>query len=122
MSNVRALMLLIAAVFYLLIVSLGVFLLWLAFQVSVRARLSFIRGNDRKPLPNADLISGNFSAMAVTAGVATLLLAAAIPALGLRLGTWHIYLAFIAGIIGVWRQLLFMSYHRKRKSLNQDVK
>ena len=114
-------MLFLVAVFYLMFVGLGVFLLWLAFQVSVRGRLSFIRGNDRKPLPNAELISRNFSAMAATAGVATLLLAAAIPIFSLSLGTWHIYMAFIAGIIGVWRQLLFMSYHRKRKSLNQNV-
>ena len=111
-------MLFLAAVLYLVLVGLGVFLLWLAFQVSVRGRLTFIRGNDRKPLHNAELISRNFSVMAATAGIATLFLTAAIPIFSLRLGTWHIYMAFIAGIIGVWRQLLFMSYYRKRKSLS----
>ena len=108
----------VAAIFYLVLICLGLSLLWLAFQVNFRARLSLIRGNDRKPLPNAELISGNFSVMAATAGVTTLLLVAAIPVLGLRFGTWHIYLAFIAGIFGVWRQVLFFNYQRKRNSLN----
>ena len=111
-------MIFVAAIFYLVLICFGLFLLWLAFQVSFRGRLSLIRGNDRKPLPDAELISGNFSAMAAIAGVATLILVVGIPVLGLRFGTWHIYVAFIAGIFGVWRQVLFFNYHRKRNSLN----
>ena len=103
-----------ALVLYFLIIALGVGLLWVAYQVAFRRRYSLIRGSNQKPLVEAETIAGQFSLMAALGGLAVLSLVAAIPLFAIRFGTWHFYLAAIAGVFGAWRQLLLMAYNRRR--------
>jgi hypothetical protein len=104
---------------YVVIVGLGLAGLWVAYQINMRGRLSFIRGHDNKQLPNAELIAGSFAAMAFLVGVAVLFFALAIPVYGVRWGTWHFYLGLIAGIGGIWRQII-LARHTKLLALTRQ--
>ncbi|WP_092132473.1 hypothetical protein [Polaromonas sp. YR568] len=95
-----------------LVVALGVALLWVAYQVAFRARLSLIRDRG-KPIPDAHLIAGRFAVMAACMGLAVLIFAAAISLFHIRFGTWQFYLATMAGVAGMWRNILLWRHNRR---------
>ena len=110
---------------YLLVPALGIGCLWLAYQIHFKRRLSLIRDNQRRPLPHAELVAGSFALMAALAGLAVLAFAVAIPVLGIRFGTWHLYIGALLGVLGVWRYFVFRRYYRRLRSnpsLHTDVR
>jgi len=94
---------------YLLIFGVGITVLWVSHQLNSGRHLSLIRANN-KPLPDADLISKDFSRMLGFLGVAIIIFSIAIPVFGIRWGTWHFYLGFLVGIGGVWRSFLLLRH------------
>lgn len=103
----------VALSLYGLVVALGIALLWVAYQVAFRGRLAFIRDRG-KPVPDSGALAGPFAVMAACAGLAVLVLAAAIPLFHIRFGAWPFYLAVIAGVAGSWRHILLWRHNRKR--------
>lgn len=101
---------------YLLIPAIGVALLWTAYQVQYKKRYSLLRDHQRTPLANGQLIAGRFACMAACGGILVLALAIAIPIARLSFGTWHFYIGTIAGIMGIWWNLLMLRYKRLERS------
>ena len=104
-----------ALIVYVLIIALGCALLWVAHQVGICRRYSWIR-DGRKPVPveQAVATSKPFATLAAISGVTVIVFAIAIPIVHIQFGTWQFYLATLAGVAGVFRHLIVWSYRRQR--------
>ena len=104
-----------ALIIYVLIIALGCVLLWVAYQVGFCRRYSWIRDSGKPvPVEQAAATAKPFATLAAVSGVTVIVFAVAIPIAHIRFGTWQFYLAALAGVAGVFRHLIVLSYKRRR--------
>ena len=104
-----------ALIIYVLIIALGCALLLVAYQVGFCRRYSWIPdGGKPVPVEQAAATAKQFATLAAISGVTVIVFAIAIPIAHIRFGTWQFYLAALAGVAGVFRHLIALSYRRQR--------